>query len=89
MAKIALITGVTGQDGSYLAEFLIKKGCEVHGVLRCTSSSATGPIDHLRKGFGTALFAAPNGSEGSLHLEIFPLCFKKPNVFLFCVSVDF
>ncbi len=53
MAKVALITGVTGQDGSYLAELLIKKGYEVHGVVRRTSSFATGRIDHLRKNFGS------------------------------------
>jgi GDPmannose 4,6-dehydratase len=52
--KIALITGVTGQDGSYLAELLLKKGYEVNGVVRRTSSFATGRIDHLRKGFGPA-----------------------------------
>jgi GDPmannose 4,6-dehydratase len=52
MAKVALITGVTGQDGSYLAEFLIKKSYEVHGIVRRTSSFATGRIDHMRKGFG-------------------------------------
>ena len=52
MAKVALITGVTGQDGSYLAEFLIKQGYEVHGIVRRTSSFATGRIDHRRKGFG-------------------------------------
>jgi len=52
MAQVALITGVTGQDGSYLAEFLLKKGYEVHGMVRRTSSFATGRIDHLRKGFG-------------------------------------
>src|SRR5271154_6180426 len=52
MAKVALITGVTGQDGSYLAEFLLKKDYEVHGMVRRTSSFATGRIDHLRKGFG-------------------------------------
>jgi GDPmannose 4,6-dehydratase len=52
MPKVALITGVTGQDGSYLAEFLLNKGYEVHGVVRRTSSFATGRIDHLRKGFG-------------------------------------
>jgi len=55
MAKIALITGVTGQDGSYLAELLIKKGYEVHGVVRRTSSFATGRIDHLRKNFGAGV----------------------------------
>src|ERR1700691_1309184 len=53
MGKVALITGVTGQDGSYLAEFLIKQGYEVHGIVRRTSSFATGRIDHMRKGFGS------------------------------------
>ncbi len=48
MGKVALITGVTGQDGSYLAELLISKGYEVHGVVRRSSSFATGRIDHLR-----------------------------------------
>jgi len=51
MAKVALITGVTGQDGSYLAELLLKKGYDVHGIVRRTSSFATGRIDHLRQGF--------------------------------------
>ena len=45
--KRALITGVTGQDGSYLAEFLLKKGYEVHGVKRRSSSFNTDRIDHL------------------------------------------
>lgn len=45
--KIALITGVTGQDGSYLAEFLLKKGYQVHGVKRRSSSFNTVRIDHL------------------------------------------
>ncbi|HUY18539.1 MAG TPA: GDP-mannose 4,6-dehydratase [Candidatus Binataceae bacterium] len=52
MAKVALITGVTGQDGSYLAEFLLNRGYEVHGIVRRSSSFATGRIDHLRKGYG-------------------------------------
>lgn len=47
MKKIALITGITGQDGSYLAEFLIDKGYEVHGLLRRSSSFNTGRIEHL------------------------------------------
>ncbi|MDR1543296.1 MAG: GDP-mannose 4,6-dehydratase [Prevotellaceae bacterium] len=47
MSKIALITGITGQDGSYLAEFLIEKGYEVHGILRRSSSFNTGRIEHL------------------------------------------
>ena len=45
--KVALITGITGQDGSYLAEFLIDKGYEVHGILRRSSSFNTGRIEHL------------------------------------------
>jgi len=45
--KIALITGITGQDGSYLAEFLLKKDYEVHGIKRRSSSFNTGRIDHL------------------------------------------
>lgn len=45
--KKALITGVTGQDGSYLAEFLLEKGYEVHGIVRRASISNTGRIDHL------------------------------------------
>src|SRR6202049_3264835 len=51
MAKVALITGVTGQDGSYLAELLLKKGYETHGIVRRSSSFATARIDHLRRGF--------------------------------------
>ena len=47
MSKVALITGITGQDGSYLAEFLIEKGYEVHGLLRRSSSFNTGRIEHL------------------------------------------
>jgi len=45
--KVALITGVTGQDGSYLAEFLLKKGYEVHGIKRRASSFNTQRIDHI------------------------------------------
>lgn len=45
--KVALITGITGQDGSFLAEFLIEKGYEVHGILRRSSSFNTGRIEHL------------------------------------------
>ncbi len=47
--KKALITGITGQDGSYLAEFLLAKGYEVHGVIRRASTFNTGRIDHLYK----------------------------------------
>jgi GDPmannose 4,6-dehydratase len=47
MAKKALVTGITGQDGSYLAELLLDKGYEVHGLVRRSSSFNTGRIDHL------------------------------------------
>lgn len=47
MKKIALITGITGQDGSYLAELLLSKGYEVHGIIRRSSSFNTGRIEHL------------------------------------------
>ena len=45
--KIALITGITGQDGSYLAELLIKKNYQVHGIIRKSSTFNTKRIDHL------------------------------------------
>ena len=49
MKKIALITGVTGQDGAFLSDFLLKKNYEVHGIKRRSSSFNTGRIDHLYK----------------------------------------
>jgi GDPmannose 4,6-dehydratase len=49
MGKRALITGITGQDGSYLAEFLLSKGYEVHGLVRRSSSFNTSRIDHIRE----------------------------------------
>jgi GDPmannose 4,6-dehydratase len=45
--KVALITGITGQDGSYLAEFLLSKGYEVHGIIRRASTFNTHRIDHI------------------------------------------
>ena len=59
--KIALITGITGQDGSYLAEFLLKKGYEVHGIKRRSSSFNTQRIDHL--------YEDPHYSKRSLYLH--------------------
>ena len=47
MSKKALITGITGQDGSFLAEFLLEKGYEVHGIVRRASYSNTTRIDHI------------------------------------------
>lgn len=61
MAKVALITGITGQDGSYLAEFLLKKGYEVHGIKRRTSLFNTDRIDHL--------YQDPHETNVKLHLH--------------------
>jgi nucleoside-diphosphate-sugar epimerase len=47
MAKVALITGITGQDGSYLAELLLAKGYMVHGLIRRASTFHTQRLDHL------------------------------------------
>ena len=47
--KVALITGITGQDGSYLTDLLLEKGYEVHGIIRRSSSFNTGRIDHVYK----------------------------------------
>lgn len=59
--KRALITGVTGQDGAYLAEFLLAKGYEVHGLIRRSSSFNTSRIDHL--------YRDPHDSAARLHLH--------------------
>jgi GDPmannose 4,6-dehydratase len=48
MSKTALITGCSGQDGSYLAELLLSKGYEVHGIVRRSSTSNTSRIDHIK-----------------------------------------
>ncbi|MFG0327839.1 MAG: GDP-mannose 4,6-dehydratase [Phycisphaerales bacterium JB037] len=66
MGKKALITGITGQDGSYLAEFLIAKGYEVHGIIRRASSFNTDRIDHL--------YQDPHVSGKSLFLHYGDLC---------------
>lgn len=52
MKKVALISGITGQDGSFLAEFLIEKGYEVHGILRRSSSFNTGRVEDREQLFG-------------------------------------
>jgi len=59
--KVALITGVTGQDGSYLAEFLLEKGYEVHGIKRRASSFNTERIDHI--------YQDPHEPNPSFHLH--------------------
>ena len=60
MGNRALITGITGQDGSYLAELLLSKGYEVHGILRRSSSFSTGRIDHI--------YRDPHDAGARLHL---------------------
>jgi len=59
--KLALITGITGQDGSYLAELLLKKGYEVHGIIRRSSTFNTSRIDHI--------YQDPHNSGARLHLH--------------------
>ena len=59
--KVAMITGVTGQDGAYLAEFLLKKGYEVHGIKRRSSSFNTHRIDHL--------YLDEHEHQGRLHMH--------------------
>ena len=59
--KVALITGITGQDGSYLAEFLLEKGYEVHGIKRRASSFNTQRIDHI--------FEDPHDKNPNLYLH--------------------
>lgn len=59
--KKALITGITGQDGSYLAEILLEKGYEVHGIIRRSSSFNTERIDHL--------YSDPHTANTNLHLH--------------------
>ena len=61
MSKIALITGITGQDGAYLAEFLLKKDYTVHGLKRRSSLFNTDRIDHLYKD--------PHNKESKLFLH--------------------
>jgi GDPmannose 4,6-dehydratase len=62
----ALITGITGQDGSYLAELLLEKGYEVHGIVRRSSSFNTARIDHLPRGERLALHYADLNDLASL-----------------------
>ena len=61
MSKVALITGITGQDGSYLAELLLEKGYEVHGIKRRTSTFNTSRIDHI--------FQDSHARSNKLHLH--------------------
>lgn len=69
--KLALITGITGQDGSYLAELLLKKGYEVHGIIRRSSTFNTSRIDHIYQDphkIGTRLHLHYGDMADSVHL---------------------
>lgn len=69
--KLALITGITGQDGSYLAELLLKKGYEVHGIIRRSSTFNTSRIDHIYEdphNIGTRLHLHYGDMADSVHL---------------------
>src|SRR6187455_2144523 len=61
MAKKALITGITGQDGSYLAELLLAKGYEVHGIIRRASTFNTGRLDPI--------YSDPHANQTALKLH--------------------
>ena len=61
MTKKVLITGITGQDGSYLAEFLLEKGYEVHGLIRRASTFNTERLDHI--------YADPHDLKAKLFLH--------------------
>ena len=61
LQKVSLITGVTGQDGSYLAEFLLEKGYIVHGIKRRASLFNTDRIDHI--------YQDPHANNKNLHLH--------------------
>jgi len=67
--KTALITGITGQDGSYLAELLLNKGYEVHGIFRRSSSFNTGRIEHLYDKKGKTFFLHYGDMTDSLSLD--------------------
>lgn len=66
MAKKALITGITGQDGSYLAELLLEKGYEVHGIVRRSAEHTTGRIDHILDDDGITLHSGDLSDSSSL-----------------------
>ena len=68
--KVALITGVTGQDGSYLAEFLLAKGYEVHGTIRRSSVDFRERIAHLEGKPNFHLHYADLGASMSIHRVI-------------------
>lgn len=84
MSKKALITGITGQDGSYLAELLLEKGYEVHGVIRRASTFNTGRIDHLYQDphiMGNKLFLHYGDLSDSVNLVKLLLDLKPEEIY--------
>lgn len=84
MSKKALITGITGQDGSYLAELLLNKGYEVHGVIRRASTFNTGRIDHLYQDphiMGSKLFLHYGDLSDSVNLVKLLLDLKPDEIY--------
>ncbi|MCC7518553.1 MAG: GDP-mannose 4,6-dehydratase [Verrucomicrobiae bacterium] len=84
MSKKALITGITGQDGSYLAEFLLAKGYEVHGIIRRASSFNTSRIDHLYQDshvLGSRLFLHYGDLSDSVNLVKLLMDLKPDEVY--------
>ena len=78
--KIALITGITGQDGSYLAEFLLNKNYSVHGIKRKSSTFNTTRIDHIYKDFhNSSNFFLHYGDLADLNSIVNILSKVKPN----------
>lgn len=74
MSKVALITGITGQDGSYLAELLLHKGYEVHGIIRRSSAINTDRIDHI---FGALKLHYGDMTDATSIIRTIQTC--KPN----------
>ena len=74
MKKKAFITGITGQDGSYLAELLLRKGYEVHGLVRRSSVCNLGRIQHLKE---IVLHQGDMGDGSSLKRIIGSVCFDE------------
>jgi len=77
--KKALITGITGQDGSYLAEYLLEKDYQVFGILRKSSSFNTGRIDHLIESFPTSRFDFYRGDLNDINSLIWVLKEVEPD----------
>ena len=83
--KIALITGITGQDGSYLTELLLGKGYTVHGVVRRTSDLLRSRIEHLRRDakiYGQQLFLHYGDLADSTSGALLPMSVRRSCIIL-------